>query len=80
MVWTRGNESDTEKGEEKTDLSNIIKEELPGFSEFGFQYTALEVFGDSQAEVYWMKEDVGSEKLRKASWLELAGLGILVYG
>ena len=36
-----------------------MKEELSGFSEFGFEYIASEVFGDTQAEVCLMKEEVG---------------------
>lgn len=80
IIWTRGHGGDREKEEERTELSNIIKEELSGFTEFGFRCTALEVFGDTQAAVYWVKEDVGSEELRKASGLGLADLGILVCG
>ena len=57
-----------------------MKEELLGFSELGFEYIAWEVFGDTQAEMCQIKEQVGQEDLGKARWLERVDLGVLISG
>lgn len=55
-----------------------MKEELPGFN--AFECIAWEVFGDTQAEVCRIKEQVGQEDLRKASWLGITDFGVLISG